>query len=440
MPSYGGAEVLRARRVLQTGEGPPVHLALYGEAPLKQLGPRLVAVAEASVQAAHDQVGRMLEVGQSEGSLYAVAQPVDGVELGAVLELERRRRGAPDPAFSMATALQLAQLAAELHERGDVWAAEGGAGLSSMFPAGIRLDALVLAPDGRLLVRVLAGAAADPTRPSAFRAPEVRTQRPTLASDVFLVAQVLRALLSGDPTATGAPKLPAAAQGLGPALAASLAPGPDERLGLFTLVEKLGSELVNLAGKTKPAGVVASFLKREYRTLVPDDAPDPPAASVATALRARLKQARAGLEVLWPLPSVSTPEPDTLPPATDFTPRSMFPNSGDVSRVFEDGDPDTVLEVPRVTSAPVLDVAARTLADEITTGTRNELARAEQTAEGEPPWISMSGDFALIPKSAPPITPSQIEAAPTKEIPQFTGSSGTTPTPKDKEAKRKRKR
>lgn len=468
--SYGGAEVLRARRVLGHGAGAPVHLALLGTD--QALVSRVAAVAAG--QAPHDQVARILEVGSYDGTGYAVADAVDGVELSAILEHDRRKKAQPDLAFSLAVAGQLAQLSLELNERGDVWAS-ASAGLSSLFPAGLRLDGVVLRPDGVVAVRVLAGAVQDPARPTPFRAPELRSRsrKPAASSDVFVVTQVLRALLSCDASATSAPRLTGPAAQLGNLLAAGLSASPDERLGLFMLVERFVATLGQHAPRLKPAAVVAAALKRDYKALLPEPSPDPDLGTIATGLRARLGAVRASLEVAWPKDGE-----DGLPPTgEDARPTQVHPSFGavvaDVSvtdtpariardvtnddvpsgvgRVFtDDDDPAQVTDSLRpspfkrkrvVSSAPVLDAAVETVAEEMTTQTRQYLkgdaAKKDLTAESEPPWVAsvdvvsetgavrapvdISGFDVSVeaPEAtgAPPILPSEIEGGPTIQMP-----------------------
>src|SRR5438309_1207526 len=109
-PSYGGAEVLRAKRVLPNGgTGDAVHLALFGDADTDRAA-RLASVASIAAQTAHDQVARILEVGTAGKALYAAAVPAEGVDVAAVLEHERRRKQVPDVSLVISIALQLAQV------------------------------------------------------------------------------------------------------------------------------------------------------------------------------------------------------------------------------------------------------------------------------------------------------------------------------------------
>lgn len=434
VPSYGGAEVLRAQRILPQGEGPAVHLALLGQD--AGVLARVVAMAEAGTLAAHEQVARIHEVGRFEGEGYAVADAVDGVELGAVLEHDRRKKVVPDLAFALAVAHQLAQLAVELQERGDVWAADGGAGLSALFPSGLRLDGVVVRADGKVAVRVLAGAGHDSSRPTPFRAPELRHGRPSASSDVFLVTQVLRALLSCDPSATSAPRLTAGAASLAGLLAAGLAANPDERLGLFMLVERIAGALASAAPRIGAPAVVVAALKREYKALAPDGAPGAPAAIAAAGLRAQLGAVHAAMRVVWPF----SPSEERRPTAVHrgFAAEDVDLSSG-VERVFadepDDGATMTLRAPPR--ASPLIDVAVLTMADELTTQTRahaspGKLAEAPgETAEGasEPPWLPSSDAGLLEASAAPPPSLSDIEGGPTETRAVFDDDDDATELP-----------
>lgn len=463
--SYGGAEVLRARRVLPAGTGGPVHLALLGTD--AAVVTRVATVAAA--QAPHEQVVRILEVGTCDGQGYAVADAVDGVELSAVLEHDRRKKATPDLAFSLAVAGQLAQLSVELNERGDVWAADGGAGLSALFPAGLRLDGVVLRADGKVAVRVLAGAVQDPARPTPFRAPELRNRKPSASSDVFLVTQVLRALLSCDASATSAPRLTGAAGSLANLLAAGLSASPDERLGLFMLVERFVYALEQAAPRIKPANVVMGALKRDYKSLVPEALADPDYTSIASGLRARLGQVRATLEVAWPLEGEGTATGEDRRPTSvhEHFPNELQGDTSDievklgssedmpsgVGRVFgSDDDDDQItdtLRAPKLrkpavpSTSPILDAAAETMVEEMSTQTRQ--LRKELTAESDPPWVSsvdlvsenMSLDISVEATGAPLVSPSELEeeGGPTIQMP-MTRMPGGAPSEAPQEQER----
>ncbi|HEY4222638.1 MAG TPA: hypothetical protein VGO62_14885 [Myxococcota bacterium] len=441
-PSYGGAEIVRARRILANSEDKPVHLALFGEVDRRRAA-RLHMIAVTA--APHDHVACILEVGTYEDTLFATATAASGVAIDALLAHERRNKSVPDLAFSLSVALQLAQLVADLHERGDVWAADGGTGLSSLFPGGLGLDALVIGNDGQLTVRALAGAGGDEDRPNAFRAPEMKSARGggvsvpaggAVAADVFAIAQTLRALLTADATATSAPRLPPAAASLGPVLAAGLNKNPDERFGLFMLVERLAHDLAKVAGKTKPAAVAASFLKREYKGLLPDDVDEEPMAPAAADVRARLSTLRRDIEVLWPTASPAGIEFELARPTAVQSRQEIAENLSGVERVFDDlsssEEEQQATQPVRIGAAArlrvPLEVAAATLADdrlpdgrlpgrapELKTEPRRR-EHMDKTSASDPPWVSVSEFDLLEAASAAPVAhPEDLETGPTVE-------------------------
>lgn len=436
-PAFGGAEVLRARRVHERGEGEPVHLALFG--PVRpEITARLIAVAEAGAQSVHDQVARVLEVGEHHGGLYALAEAIEGLPVATVVDTLRKRKSALELTVIVAIGLELASLAHELHDRSDVWDADGGVGLSTVFPAGFRLEAAVLQADGRVAVRPLAAAAADPRAPTAFWAPELARRPGSAASDVFLVTQVLRALLSGDPTATGPPRVGAKAGSLGPMLAAGLAPNPDERLGLFMLVERLEHELQKLCA-FEAHELIASVMEDEGLGSADDTSPqasDPRPGAATEAIRARLRTAKNALIVRWPRrgsePRGRSPEPH-LTALQDRVPLGDG-SSEAIGRVFTEEGDNLGLEIavdvdfesqsetdaiPRARVAAVLDLAAASLHNtESATQTQTQRPGWELTAESDPPWVSVSDEVQMVAEArqSPPITPSEIEGGPTVEM------------------------
>lgn len=393
---------------------------------------RLVAAADAVGRSVHDRVGRILEVGSSSGALYAVAEAVEGVPLSALIERQRRTRASPHVELALAITFQLAELANDLHDRSDVWDVAAGVGLSSLFPAGLTLDAVILLPDGAVMIRPLAAAANAPESPSAFRAPELGKQPASAASDVFLVAQTLRALLSGDSTAMSPPRLAGALAAFAPLLAAGLAPNPDERLGLFMLLERLQTWL-STTGRDA-AAVVMEAVQSEPETAFARD-PDPAPSPAALALGAQPAAARAVLEVAWPRRPQSAPPgaPEIADVAFETTVvplrHQTAPVSEVVGRVFT-GEGKSPFERPQETEAwarpsasMTLDVAVASL-DDPTGETRQRSADAARhtSQPGEPPWLSESD---LAPLSSPPIPPprgapipnlAEMDAGPTVEM------------------------
>jgi hypothetical protein len=464
VPSYGGAEVLRARRVLPSGTAPPLHLALFGAADAA-LCARLVAVADAVAAASHDQILRIHEIGIRGGDLFALAEAFEAVPLLSVLERQRQGRAPPDVGLSLAVALQLATIAHELLDRSEVWDVDGGAGLCTLFPAGLRLEAVHLRRDGRVLLVPLATAAADPAQPSAFRAPELSRGggggRSTAASDVFLVTQTLRALAAGDAQASSAPRLGAMPGGLaaelGPLLAAGLSPRPDERLGLFMLLERL-DQLSQALGGGPPTARVAAALEDDpgLAPRVPVGPEPAPAAleEAAARLRRQLLDVRARLEIAWPrqAPPAGMIDPSDLLVETAVLPRSARDaetseaTSDAVDRVFTeekealfDSDREPFARVGRAPAGSArdafLDIA--TLHDPFEDEGPPPLTsdfEAESTTQG-----SRRADVtprAPVPappveaRAAPPPTPSELEqeALPTVEM-QLAGARPAPPPP-----------
>lgn len=310
-PSYGGAEILRARRVGDAGAGEPVHLAMFGaqsgrDAALEQ---RLLDLAEAGAPLMHEAVARITEVGRYDGSLYATAHVADGVDLATLLEHERRRRATPEVRFVLAVAFSFARVVQELHDLGDVFTARAP-GLAGLFPSGMRADAVVLRRDGAVLVRALAGAPAEGSAPTAYRAPELAEGRASAASDVFTTIQVLRALLSVDVNAQAAPRLPEKCGALPTVLVGALQRKPEDRPLIDAVVEALRDAFADNAPSQSPAALIASALRREYRSLLPDDSGDD---DVPTETLADLAQRRAAIAarrtVLYPQIARRAPVP-----------------------------------------------------------------------------------------------------------------------------------
>lgn len=410
VPSYGGAEVVRARRMRGAAPGPAAHLALYGKAPVES---RLIAAAEAVALGPHERVARIHEVGRCAGSLYAVADPLEGLDLRSLLEHERARRGAPEVALGVAVALELAHIASELMDK-DVWAGARGAGISSLFAAGLRLDAIVLRADG-VALRPLAGAADDAARPTPYRAPEMgqRYAPASTSTDVFAIAQVLRAICAGDVDAASAPRLGPSTAGVAPLLAGGLATAVDERLGLQRLLEELARLLLELSGERRAGTVIARALAGPYRSIVPAAPPDPPPAAA---------QARAAdptpTVVVWP------PEPEddarTLQGIPAFALASRSSDQGAVERVFtEEGE-----ATPAAPTAVRLQIgSAGAFADEPTQKMPAQTGSAPppRRSASDPPWISASeveplDEQGRRPAAAPAAIPSEVESGPTIEM------------------------
>ncbi|MBI1947454.1 MAG: hypothetical protein HYS27_17300 [Deltaproteobacteria bacterium] len=413
VPSYGGAEVVRARRWRAGRFEGAVHLALYGPAKIEQ---RLIASAEALAAARHDRVARIHEVGRCEGSLYAVADPLEGLDVRSLLEHDRSRRAAPDVALAVAVALALARTAAELLDK-DVWAGARGAGISSLFAAGLRLDALVLQRGG-VSLRPLAGAADDPSAPTPFRAPEIgaRYAPANAATDVFLIAQVLRALCAGDASAAAAPRLGRSGAALAPILADGLAAVPDERPGLDLLIDRLARALHDVAGDRSPAELIDAATAGERKVAIPPPAPDPEPSQDD----ARAAEVAQEAWIAWP------PEADddvrTARSLPAFALRSSGSDHEAVDRVFTD-EGTAAPEVARAEHGRVEIGRVREMADDTTQKLPMPPSRASSSrpSTSDPPWASAKDvlpveDSKKRPAAAPPPVASEVEAGPTVEM------------------------
>ncbi|MCC7073331.1 MAG: hypothetical protein IT383_18610 [Deltaproteobacteria bacterium] len=387
----GAAQVVRARRFRGGHFEAPVHLARADAPTVVQ---RLIATAEALAQTRHEQVARIHEVGLVEGTAYAVAEPAEGVDLRALVEHLGPRRAATDSALAVAVALALARVAAELADR-DVWSGARGVGLSSLFAAGLRLDAVVLAKDG-VRVRPLVGAFDDPALPTPFRAPEIDgSSRPaTTATDVFLVAQVLRALCVGDAHAHEAPRLGPHAAALAPLLAGGLTPRANERLSLAALLTGLARALEEQAGAEADL-VIARALDGELGALAALGAqdPEPEAADLRAAAAAPAPR------VAWPSLGASPARAARSVPAFLLEPSA--PDQEAVERVFTDEGAPAPSSEGAGGDAP---------ADEPTEKLARPALRTDgaSTMPSDPPWLS-SDELVVLEeterRAAAPATP-----------------------------------
>ena len=313
IPSYGGAEILRAQRVLPSGAGPRVHLALFGRS--DAVARRVVDVASVAANVEHRAIARILEVGRFDGIVYGVAEPAEGVDAAALLVVDKTRRRAPPPELALGIALAVSRVIVALHESGDIWAAEGAVGLSSVFPAGLGPDTIFLEPSGAVRLRVLAAAAGDPRATSAFRAPDAA---PSVAADVYSLGRLLMALLAGDPSGLEAPRLSVGSPLLR-FLPRLLDARPDDRPEIHDVTERLETLLAEL--NTTPEQAVQQALAGPYRSLVVDAAAGfVPAPRVIDDIRARLSSIYAANQRLFPIEARSAPLPTpfaALPPAPD---------------------------------------------------------------------------------------------------------------------------
>ncbi len=315
IPSYGGAEILRAQRILPSGAGPRVHLALFGRK--NDVARRVVDVAAAAANVEHPSLARIFEVGRYDGIVYGVADPAEGVDVASLLFAEKQRKKTPPPELALGIAVAVARVVVALHESGDTWAAApagpGGAsaGLTSIFPAGLSPDLLFLEPGGEVRLRSLAAAAVDPRAPSFFRAPDAA---PTQASDVYSLGRLLMALLSADPTGQEAPRLPASSPVIR-LLPRMLTAEAGDRFDLHDVVDRLEQALAPY-GLT-PAQAVREALAGPYRAMVVDAASGfVPAPRVIDETRARLPFVYSSVQRLFPHATapVAAPATAALPP------------------------------------------------------------------------------------------------------------------------------
>ncbi|MDP2340688.1 MAG: PEGA domain-containing protein [Deltaproteobacteria bacterium] len=320
IPSYGGAEILRAQRVLPSGAGPRVHLALFGRS--DAIARRVVEVATVAANVEHPAMARILEVGRFDGIVYGVAEPAEGVDAAALLVADKTRRRQPPAELALGIALAVARVIVALHESGDIWAAAGGVGLSNVFPAGLGPDTIFLEPGGAVRLRVLAAAAGDPGAASAFRAPE---GTPSAAADVYSLGRLLMALLAGDPAGLEAPRL-AVGSPLLRFLPRLIDARPDDRPEIHDVNERLEGLLREL--QTTPEQTVRTALAGPYKSLVVDAASGfVPAPRVIEDIRARLPQVYSTIRRLFPVDArapTAAPAFAALPPSTSDEGAAVF--------------------------------------------------------------------------------------------------------------------
>lgn len=385
IPSYGGAEILRAQRILPSGAGPRVHLALFGRS--NEVARRVVDVARAAAKAEHPALARILEVGRYDGIVFGVADPAEGVDVASLLVSDRTRKRAPAHELAVGITLAVARVVVALHETGDAWADAEEQGLAGIFPAGVGPDALFLEPGGAVRLRVLAAAATDPRAPSFFRAPD---QNPSQASDVFSLGRLLFALLAGDPTGQETPRLPAGSP-LARTLPRLIDPRPEDRLDLHDLIERLEVAL-NDAGTT-PEAAVTEALAGPYRNMVVDaGAGFVPADRVIDEIRSRLGGIYDSVVRLFPVAS------PPLPPVLAALP--AHPASDDDVPVFTDARP--AVRPPRARTANTL------LIDDVNAARAPAPPRA---APGRTSPTLLITDAAKLAAAAAALSAASVEAA-----------------------------
>jgi hypothetical protein len=308
IPSYGGAEILRAQRILPSGAGPRVHLALFGRS--NEVARRVVAVAEAAANVDHVAVARIFEVGRYDGVVYGVADPAEGVDVSSLLVAEKTRRRTLPLDLVLAVGASVGQVLLALHESGDPWADDGAAtSIEAVFPGGVRPDVLFLEPGGAVRMRLLAAAASDPRVASPFRAPDAT---PSQASDVYSLGRLLLALVATDPTGVESPRL-AAEHPFARLLPRMLEARAEDRPGLHDVVERLEA-LLQQSARASATSVVRAALAGPYRGMVVDAASGfLPAPHVIDDVRMRLSAIYDTVFRLYPAPPAAAPTA-ALPP------------------------------------------------------------------------------------------------------------------------------
>ena len=294
IPSYGGAEILRAQRVSHAGVGPRVHLALLGRS--NAIARRVVDVATSATGVDHPALARILEVGRFDGIVYGVAEPAEGVDAAALLVGDKSRRPGLPADLALSIGLAVSRIALDLQQSGGAWAAAGKSGLTLLFPAGLDPTALFLEPSGAVRLRVLVGAAADPSASSVFRAANGDANA---AADVYGIGRLLMALLAGDATGIETPRLPAGSPLL-PFLTSLIDPRANHRPQLNDVVQRLTALVADMGAP--PEDVVSQALAGPYRSLVVGAGDGlVPAARVVDDIRSRLNVIYRADHRLFPL-------------------------------------------------------------------------------------------------------------------------------------------
>jgi serine/threonine protein kinase len=327
VPSYGGAEILRAQRVLPMGPGPRVHLALFGrnDAVMR----RVVAAANAGAAILHPAIARIYEVARYDGVVYGVGDPSEGLDLAALMG---GRKGVSLD-LALAIVASLARVAVAIHDAGGPGYRGPPLGLGAVLSGGLSLDTVFLEPGGAVRIRPLAAAGNDPEVPSTFRAPEGQV---SMAADVYALGRVLMALLSGDASGRTIPRLSSTST-LPQLLARLIHKHAAERIHLHEAVTRLEAAMRE-QGATSADQVIRTALAGPLRSLVVDpgfglDAPP----RVVDALRMQLAWIYPAIERLWPTmtPSVAPPPPPAfaaLPPSTSDEGNAVFTDARPVRR------------------------------------------------------------------------------------------------------------
>lgn len=306
VPSYGGAEILRAQRVLPTGPGPRVHLSLFGRN--EAVTRRVVAAAHAGAAVLHPAIARIYEVARFDGVVYGVGDPSEGLDLPALVG---GKKGVPVE-LAVAIVASLARTAVSIHDSGGPGYRGPPLGFGAVLSGGLRLETVFVESTGAVRIRPLAAAGTDPEAASPFRAPEGEV---SMAADVYALGRLLTALLSGDPSGRTAPRLPTSSPL--PQLMSRMAHAQKaERPALHDAVVRLDVVCAQLA--SSPADeVIRAALAGPLRPLVVDPGfalEAPP--RLVEPLRMQLAWVYSAVERLWPTltPSAQPPPPPMLGP------------------------------------------------------------------------------------------------------------------------------
>ncbi len=327
VPSYGGAEILRALGVLPMGPGPRVHLALFGRN--EAVTRRVVAAANAGAAILHPAIARIYEVARYDGVVYGVGDPSEGLDLAALMG---GKKGVSLD-LGLAVVASLARVAVAIHDAGGPGYRGPPLGLGAVLSGGLSLDTVFLEPNGAVRIRPLAAAGNDPDAPSTFRAPEGQV---SMAADVYALGRVLMALLSGDASGRTVPRLPSTST-LPQLLGRLIHKQAAERMHLHEAVTRLELALRE-QGAVSADQVIRTALAGPLRSLVVDpgfglDAPP----RVVDTLRMQLAWIYPAIERLWPTmtPSMAPPPPPAmaaLPPSTSDEGNAVFTDARPVRR------------------------------------------------------------------------------------------------------------
>ena len=329
-------ELLLAARVVDDGVDERVHLLrVAGAGDDVALQARFLAAARASRQAAADRAPAILEIGVAEGDVYAVAPPVEGVALDALLADDVDAGRKPFLPFCLAVATELARIVESIHERGDVWEDRGGASLAAALPAGLTPASIVVGADGQVRVRALSSWADARAERSPFRAGKpARGGAGLVKADVWSVGKALHALLAGDVDGARAPRK-GAGRALEALLRAALDDDADMRIDAIGLRERL-EELLYEARPRSTHELIAEVLHDRWPGFVPDER-TAVNADRAAVQRVRRRRARGDPAPVVLFPTARDADDDTIPPDA-LSRTDVALRAGSAASVDEDAD------------------------------------------------------------------------------------------------------